>query len=205
MAQIKFTKVELVGLQDKLKLFQKYLPTLQLKKMLLQTEVNKAKELVSSLQSNYEKEKLITKPHAKLLTDSTVSDCRKSLSIEKSEIKYENIAGIDIPSLQEVVFTEPDNAILYQPLWVDDAIIIFRALKTSYQKILIAIEKKEILEKELRIISIRVNLFEKRLIPELKIDINRIRVFLGDQDLQAVAQAKVSKAKILQKSEEIIA
>lgn len=199
MAQVKFTKVELVGLRKKLKLFEKYLPTLQLKKTLLQIEVNKAKELIFTLQTQYDKEKEIASHHSKLLTDNSISDLIESLTITNVEVTIDNIAGIDIPSLGRVVFSEPKNPVLYQPLWVDDAILLFRELKTSYQKILVAIQKKEILEQELRIISIRVNLFEKRLIPELERDINRIKVFLGDQELQSVAQAKVSKSKINRK------
>lgn len=199
MAQVKLTKVELVGLQNRLKLFQKYLPTLQLKKMLLQIEVNKAKDMILQLQTHYDTEKSVAQHHAKLLTDTSISDFIESLSIEKVDVKFDNIAGIDIPVLQNVVFRNPQNPLLFQPLWVDDAILIYRQLKTSYQKILIAVEKKEILEKELRVVSIRVNLFEKRLIPELEQDINKIKVFLGDQELQAVAQAKVSKSKIVKK------
>ena len=44
--------------------------------------------------------------------------------------------------------------------------------------------------------SIRVNLFEKILIPRALRNIKKIKVFLGDQQLAAVSQAKVAKAKI---------
>ena len=60
-------------------------------------------------------------------------------------------------------------------------------------------EKKAILEKELREVSIRVNLFEKIRIPRTQFNIKKIKVFLGDQELASVAQAKVAKAKILKK------
>ncbi len=57
-------------------------------------------------------------------------------------------------------------------------------------------EKKRALQKELRDVSIRVNLFEKILIPRSQDNISKIRIFLGDQQLAAVAQAKVAKQKI---------
>ena len=91
--------------------------------------------------------------------------------------------------MEKLVFNDPDLSLLKTPLWVDDAIVIIRKLKHTYQKVITAEEKKAILESELRTISIRVNLFEKRL----------IRVFLGDQELQAVGQAKVSKEKIIKR------
>ena len=60
-------------------------------------------------------------------------------------------------------------------------------------------EKKRSLEKELRDVSIRVNLFEKVLIPRCREAVKKIKVFLGDQELAAVAQAKVAKQKIEEK------
>ena len=57
--------------------------------------------------------------------------------------------------------------------------------------------KKAALAKELREVSIRVNLFEKIMIPRAKENIKRIKIFLGDQQLAAVSQAKESKKKIL--------
>ena len=66
-------------------------------------------------------------------------------------------------------------------------------------KIDIAHEKKKALEDEFREVSIRVNLFEKILIPRALRNIKKIKVFLGDQQLAAVSQAKVAKRKILEK------
>ena len=61
-------------------------------------------------------------------------------------------------------------------------------------------EKKRLLEQELREVSIRVNLFEKIMIPRTLQNIKKIKVFLGDQQLAAISQAKVAKRKILEKS-----
>ena len=58
------------------------------------------------------------------------------------------------------------------------------------------VEKKAALDKELREVSIRVNLFEKVLIPRSEANIKKIKVFLGDMELAAVSQAKVAKTKI---------
>jgi len=48
-----------------------------------------------------------------------------------------------------------------------------------------------------------VNLFEKVLIPRSQENIKKIRIFLGDQQLSAVAQAKVAKRKILLRKAEL--
>jgi V/A-type H+/Na+-transporting ATPase subunit D len=80
-----------------------------------------------------------------------------------------------------------------------------KELIVAKAKINVAEEKKAILEKELREVSIRVNLFEKILIPRTQRHIKKIKVFLGDQELASVAQAKVAKAKILKKKAEKVA
>ena len=69
-------------------------------------------------------------------------------------------------------------------------------MAVAWAKIKIAQEKKIALEKELREVSIRVNLFEKILIPRALKNIKKIKIFLGDQQLAAVSQAKVAKRKI---------
>lgn len=165
--------------------------------MLLQIEVNKAKDAVKLFEEAFHKEKKIVQGHAKLLTDPAFKEFEKHLSIERLDLDYENIAGIEVPHLKEVFFKEGENFLLYEPYWIDEMIHMLRMLIKAYQKTLISKKRKELLENELRIVSIRVNLFEKRLIPEIEKDINKIRVFLGDQDLQAIGGAKVSKKKIL--------
>jgi V/A-type H+-transporting ATPase subunit D len=200
MAQVKCTKIELVRLKKKLGLFKKYLPTLQLKKMLLQAEVNKAREAVKRLEAEYALEKENLSSHVHLLNDPVIQEIEQAFEIEEVFKTIENIAGIQVPSLEKLSFKDPEISLIKTPLWVDETIQRIRRLKHDYQKIVVGIEKKQILEGELRVVSIRVNLFEKRLIPELEKQINQIRIFLGDQELQAVASAKVSKEKSIKRS-----
>ncbi|MBM3193339.1 MAG: V-type ATP synthase subunit D [Chlamydiae bacterium] len=199
MARLKCTKIELVRLKKKLGLFRKYLPTLQLKKMLLQSEVNKAKDELKRLREIYELEKKETLNHAHLFDDPVMQEIEKAFEVGKILTSVENIAGIKVPVLEKLEFMPAATNLMKTPLWVDTIIEIVRELKHTYQKVILGIKKKEILEEELRVVSIRVNLFEKRLIPELENNINQIRIFIGDQELQAVAQAKVSKNKILKR------
>ena len=56
----------------------------------------------------------------------------------------------------------------------------------------------ELLGKELRTTSQRVNLFEKVKIPEAKENIRIIGVYLGDQQTAAVVRGKISKKKLVE-------
>ncbi len=57
-------------------------------------------------------------------------------------------------------------------------------------------QQLRILEHELRIATQRVNLFEKIKIPECKENIRLIRIYLGDQQTNAVGRSKIAKNKI---------
>lgn len=201
MATVKFTKIELSMLQKKQVLYMRYLPTLQLKKALLQMQVQKAAMEIEEFHRSYQKQKSIISHFVKLLSSEEVSDCEASVVVKEVVLQWDNIAGIEVPSMRGIQFSEATSPLMYQPLWVDDMIIHIRSLREALERVAVGKRKKAILERELRTVSIRVNLFERRLIPELEKDIMKIRVFLGDQDLQAVAQAKVSKNKSIQRKQ----
>ncbi len=197
MAQIKYTKIELAKYNKKKALSQRYLPTLHLKKMLLQVEVYKARTEVKANQEEYEKCLTQTSEHSALLTDPAAQNLPDYLQIKKLVVDSENIAGIELPKFRELVFVSLQTDYITEPVWFEEMVAMLRDLKRAQKQLRVSEEKKLILEKELRTVSIRVNLFEKRIIPETTKIINKIKVFLGDQDLQAVASAKVSKNKIL--------
>jgi len=205
MAQIKMTKNELRDQQRKRSQLERYLPTLRLKKALLQTEVNNAQIELEKLQIIAKEQELDIIKFARLFTHPNASDLEASLKIVEVKIHAENIAGVEIPVFEEVVFEPLTYHLFDTPLWIDSAIKYLRALLSTREHIRVVEQKKAALEKELRDVSIRVNLFEKVLIPRTDVNIKKIKVFLGDQQLSAVAQAKVAKTKIEMRKKEAAA
>ena len=65
--------------------------------------------------------------------------------------------------------------------------MLFRSLETQV----------DLLSKELKTTSQRVNLFEKVKIPEAKENIKRIAIYLGDQQTAAVVRGKIAKNKVV--------
>jgi V/A-type H+/Na+-transporting ATPase subunit D len=82
------------------------------------------------------------------------------------------------------------------PIWYESVRDRVQAMLEGKERIKIAKQRRQALENELREVSIRVNLFEKILIPRSVENIKRIKIFLSDQQLAAIAQAKVAKKKI---------
>lgn len=199
MATVKCTKNEMHRLQKKLVQLKKYLPTLTLKKMLLQAEVNKASEEIERYLRHYKEEILTLETSIKLLSDPSMKLLKNELIVEKMNLEYENIAGIEVPMLKSLTFKKNEENIQYRPFWHADLTEHLRSAKKAFSALKISKEKKRILDEELRSVSIRVNLFEKRLIPDLEKDVCTIKIFLGDQVLAAVALSKLAKGKIEKK------
>src|SRR5581483_2577088 len=197
MAEVKLTKTELRVQQLKLARLRKYLPTLQLKKAMLQTEVNQAQADIEILVKEFETSQETVGKYSALLTERSAIDLFSAVNVHQIERIQENIAGVEIPTLGKIIFEPATYSLFDTPLWFESAIQGLKELITVREKIKIAEEKKRALEKELREVSIRVNLFEKILIPRSIDNIKKITIFLGDQQLAAVSQAKVAKKKIL--------
>jgi V/A-type H+-transporting ATPase subunit D len=203
MAQVKLTKTELRLQQVKLAQLQKYLPTLQLKKAMLQSEVNFTQLEIEQLDADFSRQETTISRFSSLFSDRSTHDFFSALNISEVSKRYENIAGVDIPIFEKVIFSPGSYSLYDTPIWYEAAIDAVKKMLIIREKTKVAQEKKRALEKELREVSIRVNLFEKIMIPRALANIKKIKIFLGDMQLTAVSQAKVSKNKIMLRNKEL--
>lgn len=198
---VKLTKNELRSQQLRLVQLQRYLPTLQLKKAMLQFEVNHAEQEILQLNALCEDRKGQVEKFASFLLEQVDCNLLHYADVAHVKKRYENIAGVEIPIFEHVVFQDEGYALFDTPAWTDRAMVQLRSWVEAQERRSVAEEKKRSLEKELKEVSIRVNLFEKILIPRAQGNIKKIRIFLGDQQLASVAQAKVAKKKIALRKE----
>ncbi len=203
MAEIKLTKMELRTQQLKLEQLRKYLPTLQMKKSMLQLEVSNAALEIDRFISHLGVKQERAQKYAQLFTDPRFDRLLAATQIQNREVLYENIAGINVPKLEKIDFEKPQYSLFDTPLWFESVLSDIRDLIVARERIQVAKQKKLILERELKEVSIRVNLFEKILIPRARGNIRKIKIFLNDQQLAAVSQAKIAKKKIYQRSLEV--
>jgi V/A-type H+-transporting ATPase subunit D len=196
MAEIRLTKNELRDQQHRLTQLRKYLPTLQLKKAMLQAEIHEARIEIVKCQTRFNELRSGIAEYSALLTEKTALDIDRIAIVKKVHKRYENIAGVEVPYFEGVDFEDFTYDLFDTPAWLDEVVVGLRNLADASARISVAQEKKAALEKEFREVSIRVNLFEKILIPRAVRNIKKIKVFLGDQQLAAVSQAKSAKAKI---------
>ena len=197
---VKLTKNEQKKQKDSLKQFQRYLPTLQLKKSQLQSVIRsvesemeemkrKQEEAISGLDSWI----AVYGENALFSLDKSIDTLIKVKEVRK---KFTNVAGVTVPVFDSLSFEDIRYSLDEYPLWVDGALLSLRDI-AKYDALLSTLrEEKELLEKELRTTSQRVNLFEKVKIPEAKENIRVIGIYLQDQQTQAVVRGKIAKKKL---------
>lgn len=195
MAKIKLTKNEQKAQKDSLKMYQRYLPTLTLKKQQLQTEIRtidaKAKA-VREQRVQLEKEfkvwiSVFGEENAFTPDMVTVRNIKKGIG---------NIAGVNIPVYEGAEFSRGNYDLYATPLWIDLAADRMEKALSLDLEASVLDEQVRLLSRELRTTTQRVNLFEKVKIPEAKQNIKKISVYLGDQQVSAVVRSKISKKKI---------
>ncbi len=198
MAKIKLTKNELKTQRDALKRFERYLPTLQLKKQQLQLEVRQVEARVNAKRGEEEDLRRALDAWVRLFAEPVAWDTL--LRVRAVREGEGNIAGVAIPVLEAIDFERAAPDLFDTPAWVDDGLRILEQLIHLRVERRILEEQQRRLAGELRTTNQRVNLFEKVKIPESREHIRRIRIFLGDQQTAAVARSKIAKGKTAEKS-----
>ena len=199
---IKLTKNELKKQKDNLKQFQRYLPTLQLKKQQLQSVIMGIRQELERKEA--ERIQMIgdLDDWVAVFAENEIFDEAKRLDQlvqpDKVIVKDENIAGVTIPAFEELTFKDINYDVDDYPLWVDTAVFKLREIARLDALVSTLRKQRELLEAELRTTSQRVNLFEKVKIPEAKENIRVIQVYLGDQQTAAVVRGKISKKKLVE-------
>jgi len=195
MSKFKLTKGELKRQRDALKQYERYLPTLQLKKQQLQIEILHQVSLLEQKKHEEEIKTAAIDSWAGLLSDRTI-DIKQWVRPQRTIVGVRNIAGVDLPVFGGAEFALAEYDFFYTPLWVDAAIIALQGLVTLQEEIAVIEKGINILKQELRITTQRVNLFEKVKIPESQEAIRAIKIYIGDQMANAVGRSKIAKKKI---------
>ena len=200
MAKIKLTKNEQKKQKDSLKQFTRYLPTLQLKKQQLQTVIRQSYAEIEELKVKQKEAVEGMKSWIAVYGENSSWSEERSIShlVKVKEVKKTkgNIAGVEVPVFQSLVFEDVPYDLRVYPLWVDKAIVALGEIARYDALIETLKERIRLLDKELRTTTQRVNLFEKVKIPEAKENIRKIGIYLQDQQTSAVARGKIAKKKL---------
>ena len=197
MAKLRFSKTELKTQRDNLKRFTRFLPTLQLKKQQLLIEVMRLNDQLEQHIRKMDQYKRDMQAWIGLFSVTEADLVYDSVVVEDVQMGSRNIAGVDIPVLEEVIFKPIDIDLFETSPWVDSGLETLKELVRLEIQHCVLSTQRELIQEELRTTTQRVNLFEKIKIPETKENIRRIQIYLGDQQTNAVGRAKIAKSKLV--------
>ena len=192
---VKLTKNELKSQKESLKRFLRYLPTLQLKKQQLQTEIRTIEARAAQLRTERDRLNRAFESWIAVFGEAEAFD-PDTVQIMETRVSTGNIAGVSIPVFEGAEFSRAEYDLYEKPLWLDTpSEKLERVLELDLEARVLD-RQVELLQKELRITTQRVNLFEKVKIPETRGNIKKITVYLGDQQVAAVVRGKISKKNL---------
>lgn len=194
MAKLKLSKHALHEQQEQLKLYQRLLPSLDLKRRQLSIEVKNAQEEYEAAQSAVDALETRIGEELPMLADK---DFRLGglVQLKSCKVVEQNVVGVKLPFLDSIDCTVADYSQLTTLPWVDTLVQRLKDATEQRMRAEIAGERRRILQTAVRRITQRVNLFEKILIPTAKQNIQKIRIYLGDAERASVITSKLAKKK----------
>ena len=194
MATVSLSKSSLQQQRDKLRLFERFLPALDLKRQQLTAESKKAMQVLAEAEQGAGKVSRALTGLLPILGSATLK-LSGLVRIRRVDIGEEDVLGVRLPALRTVEFVAADYSLLATPFWIDDLLTCLKEVATYRIRLHVYRERVARMQSAVRRITQRVNLFEKVLIPNAKSNIARIQIFLSDIGRAAVVTSKIAKGK----------
>lgn len=201
MARLALNKSSLARESTQLAEYRRFLPSLELKRLQIMAERAKAKETLARLERDYEQRFIDLAASLPMIANTHVP--LEGLVTLKDAVRGEqNLSGTILPVLEDIEVETKSYSLLARPHWVDPYVEGMRDLLRLNIERDVARERITRLVEAEAVISRRVNLFEKVLIPRAERNIKKIRMALADAERDAVVRAKLSKRKTAARSAE---
>lgn len=192
MAKLNLSKSGLQKQREDLKLYQRVLPSLDLKRMQLMGELKRAQEQLSEAEARVER---LNRQVAEKLPMLANRDIEVAGLVQVGDIRIveENLVGVKLPVLEEVMCKVNEYSMLAKPHWVDTLVEQLKEMAEQKTRVRVATDRVRLLEQAVRKVTQRVNLFDKILIPAAKANIKKIQIYLADAERATVVNSKITK------------
>ena len=155
---------------SQLKNYKEFLPSLDLKRRQLMAEKTKARLYVTEVEKKITKIEPIIEQQLIMLSNIDVQ-LEKLVSISEIELDKENVVGTWLPIVKNVHMQIREYSLLSKPHWADRLVELLRhTLELQIEK-QVAEKRLKVLDKSVKTITQRVNLFDKVLIPQTEANI----------------------------------
>ncbi len=147
MAKVKNTKNELKAQRDSLKRYERYLPTLQLKKQQLQAEVRQVEHKLDECARR--EQELVSGCECWIGMFADGVDFAPWLSVRALRVESQNVAGVTIPVLRTVDIDRTEAPLSSSPPWHDDALDLMAEILRLFCE-------RRVLAEQLRFLGVRL-------------------------------------------------
>jgi V/A-type H+/Na+-transporting ATPase subunit D len=194
MARLSLSKSTLTQLTRQLKTYRNFLPSLDLKRRQLLAEQEKARRELRELTDRQEALRPVVEKQIPMLGYTHV-DVRGIVRVTKTDIMEENVMGIHLPKLGGLEIKVSEYPFLGKPHWIDRLVQLLKQAMEIRINRRVMERRLELLASAAKVVSQRVNLFERVLIPKTEADVQRIRVYLSDSERASIVRAKIAKGE----------
>lgn len=191
---IKLNKASLSLEQRNLKNYQRFLPSLELKRKKLLSERNRIDTQIRELKQKQTRLENTIQNGLPMVVGA-MSIISKLIKIKAIAMAEENIVGVKLPVVQAITFHALDYVYFNTPQWFEQLIDVLREKIELQLHAHVALERQRLLAKSIQTVTQRKNLFEKVLIPKALNNIRLIQIFLADNERAAVVSSKIAKKK----------
>lgn len=194
MARLPLNQTSLHDQSKRLASFERFLPSVDLKRRHLIAERNKA---IRELAERRRQLETVLKRVAEDLPmlDGATLQLADLVVVSGCDVVEENQMGVRLPVLREVRCEQRPYALLVSPPWLDYLVEYLIDAMELELHCRVDAERLRLLEEAVRKSTQRFNLFDKVLIPRTRANIRRIQLFLSDQSTAAVVRAKIAKSR----------
>jgi V/A-type H+-transporting ATPase subunit D len=196
MSGLSLNKTALKDAKDKLAIYSRFLPSLELKRDQLLVERNGATRRLTDIDRALSELLAAVGEDLPMLANLGIQ-LDGLARVREVRMGSEQILGMNLPVLCSVDIAVAEYGYLTTPHWVDAVMSRLRAAMRLTLSRQVESERLAILERALKRVNQRVNLFEKVLIPQTRQTVKAIQVGLADAEKAAVVRAKLAKSKRL--------
>ncbi len=195
MARLPLNQTSLHDQSKRLAAFERFLPSVDLKRRQLIAERNKATRKLAERREQLQT--VLNRAAEELvMLDGAALDLTGLVAVSGCDVAEENQMGVRLPVLREVRCEERPYALLASPPWLDHLVEFLIDAMELELHCRVDAERLRLLEEAVRKSTQRFNLFDKVLIPRTRANIRRIQLFLADQSTAAVVRAKIAKSRV---------
>lgn len=191
MIKFQFNKTSLGDLAKQLNMRNRALPTIKSKESALRLEVKKARDVAADYDRTM---RSLVEQYDYMVALWGEFDA-ELLGVKDINLRISKIAGVRIPVLEGVEFTEKPYDLFSSPVWVADGLELLKKIAKLGIEQEFYVRKMELLDHARKKTTQKVNLYEKVQIPGYQDAIRKIKRFLEDEENLSKSAQKIVKTR----------